>query len=302
MHKLVIKLGLLFFLLLPVAVQAQTTLHLGSVSVDLWPEYDQPGVLVIYHLELTGGTSLPAALQMRIPAAAQVNAVAIVDPNKGLVNAPYQNTVQGDWATLSITTNSLQVQVEYYVGLNKNGTTRHIEYVWPGDNPVDTLEVNFLLPPAANLVKIDPSPLSNAPGQGGLTNYLVRTANPPVGQSFIVTIEYERQTDELGIASLPVQAISTPGANTPGHASTSSVLSWVLGGLGVLLVVGGVVGFIGLRRSSHAPARRNKHSTPIVDETGSESIYCSECGKRAQPGDIFCRTCGARLKKSEPDQ
>ncbi len=292
--RTLIKLGLLFLLLLPVSVGAQSTIQLASVSVDLWPEYDQPGVLVIYRIDLARDTALPAIFVLRVPAAAQVNAVATVDPDKGLVNAPYERAIQGDWSTLTITTNSLQIQAEYYVTLLRDGINRHVSYEWPGDNPVETLDVNFLLPPAADLLKIDPAPMTTGPGQGGLTNYLIRTANPPVGQPFNVTVDYKRQTDELGIASLPVQAVSTPGANTPGRASAPVAWSWVLGGLGVLLVAGGVVGFIRLRRAN-PPAAVRKERSPLLAEAARETIYCSECGKRAQPGDVFCRTCGARI-------
>ncbi len=299
MRTLAIRLSLLCLLLLPVSVRAQAPLHLSSVSVNLWPEYDQPGLLVIYHIELAPDTTLPAVFELRVPAGSQVNAVAVLDSAKGLVNAPYESTPQGDWSALSITTNSLQLQVEYYVTLVKDGSDRRISYQWPGDNRVDTLDVNFLLPPAADLIKIDPAPMTTGPGQGGLTNYLIRTANPPSGQPFTVTIEYTRQTNELGIASLPVQAISTPGAGTPGQPA-ASLWSWVLGGLGLLLVVGGVIGFVGLRRGNRAPTGRRERKVPPSGEE-SEPIYCSECGKRARPGDIFCRTCGARLEQNQTD-
>ncbi len=298
LRNLLVRVALLTSLLfLVIPVQAQTEIHLTSASIDLWPEYDQPGILVIYHIQLAQNTTLPASLGLHIPALAQINAVAEADASKGLINVPYQSTIQGDQSTVTITTNSLQLQLEYYVGLTKDGTTRHIVYDWPGDYPVDTLDVNFLLPPAADQLKINPPPVTSAPGQGGLTNYLVRTANLPVGKTFSVTIEYQRQTDELSIASLPVQAISTPGADTPGLTSSTTTLQWVLGGLGMLMIVGGAIGFVSWRRGDRRPARTYGREVSSKDELKGESVYCSECGKRAQPGDMFCRTCGAKLSE-----
>ncbi len=295
MRNLLVVLILLSFLCMPAVVQAQAPIHLDTVSVDLWPEYDQPGLLVIYHIQLAHDTTLPVTIPFRVPASAQINAVAIVDSDKGLINAPYQSVINGNWSNLSITINSLQFQVEYYVSLVKNGPIRNLIYEWPGDLPVDTLDVNFLLPPASDQVKITPSPTTIGPGQGGLTNYLMRMANLAAGQLFTVNIEYLRQTDELSIASLPVQAVSTPGANTPGQTSTPGLFSWILGGLGVLLIAGGVVGFFGWKRGPRVSAKRAVRKSDL-EENQSEVIYCGECGKRAQPGDIFCRTCGARLK------
>ena len=298
MRNLMVVLAILVLSLLPLPVQAQNPVPLASVSVDLWPEYDQPSLLTIYHIQLPQNAKLPTTLSLRIPAGAQVNAVAVIDPTKGLINAPYQSASQGDWTTLSITTTSLQVQVEYYVPLQKNGTTRQVTFVWPADDPVETLDINFLLPPSATDPKITPSPVTSAPGQGGLTNYVIRQANPPVGTPVKVTIEYQRQTDELGISSLPVQAISTPGTSTPGLTSTPSILPWALGGLGVLLVAGGLFGFFGWRRGG-STMRKAQARASAAPEPENETVYCSECGKRAQPGDIFCRTCGARLQSSE---
>jgi hypothetical protein len=300
MRKLVIKLALLAILLVPTLVRAQTVMHLNSVSVDIWPEYDQPAVLVVTHITLAPDTVLPAILTLSIPAGAQVNAVAIVDPVKGLINAPYDSAMQGKWSVLTITANSLKVQVEYYEALVKNGTARHIVFEWAGNDAVDTLDANFLLPLGADNVTINLAPVNTGPGQDGLTNYRVRTVNLSAGQPFTLTIDYQRQTDELSIASLPVQAVSTPGPDTPGRISMPAILPWVLAGIGVLLIVAGVVGFIVWQRGSQGSAAHKGHVSHR-DETHTEIIYCHECGKRAQPGDVFCRTCGARLKQGTPD-
>jgi len=67
MRKLIMMLALLVLLLVPVPVQAQDDIHLSSVSVDIWPEYDQPAVLVIYHIVLSSDVVLPATLTLHIP-------------------------------------------------------------------------------------------------------------------------------------------------------------------------------------------------------------------------------------------
>ena len=300
MRKLVMKLAVLVVLLVPTLVRAQTVMHLSSVSVDIWPEYDQPAVLVVTHITLAPDTVLPATLTLPIPAGAQVNAVAIVDPVKGLINAPYDSAMQGKWSMLTITANSLKVQVEYYEALVKNGTARHIVFEWTGNETVDMLEANFLVPVGADKLTINPAPLNTGPGQDGLTNYRVRTGNLPAGESFTLTIDYQRQTDALSISGLPVQAVSTPGADTPGRTSMPAILPWVLAGIGVLLIVAGVVGFIVWQRGNQGSVVHKGHMSHR-DETQTEIVYCHECGKRAQLGDVFCRTCGARLKQGTPD-
>lgn len=298
MRKFLLVL-VLVCLLFHLPARAQETLHLASVSVDIWPEYDQPAVLVVYHLDLAADTSLPASLTLRIPARAQVHGVATLHPVYGLLNTPYERLVQDDWALLTLTTDSLQVRVEYYDALDKNAAQRRIVFVWPGDYAVDALEVNFLHPVGADKVKINPAPASTAPGQDGLLNSVVRAEDLGAGRTFRLTIEYQRQRSDLSISSLPVQAVATPGINTPGRVSMTGILPWLLGGLGVLLVMTGMAGLVVWRAGSRVEKRRRRVRPPR--EAATEDIYCHQCGRRAQPGDGFCRTCGTRLRRGAAD-
>ena len=300
MRKLMFMLLLLFLLLVPIPVQAQSDIHLSLVSVDIWPEYDQPAVLMIYRITLASGTILPTSLSVRIPSGVQINAVAVLDPSLGLINAPYDNTVQGQWSVLTITTNSLQVQVEFYEPLVKNGSVRHIVFEWAGNYAVDKLEANFLQPFGADSVSINFTPAISSPGQDGLTNYHIQKANLAVGQPFTLKIDYQRQTDDLSISSLPVHAGSTPGPDTQGRVSMTGVLPWLMAGIGVLLIVAGIAWFVAWQGGGQGSSRGRKH-IPQRIESEDKSIYCSQCGKRAQPGDVFCRTCGTRLKRASTD-
>jgi hypothetical protein len=300
MRNLLLILTFSIVFLIPGSVHAQNNQHLRTLSVDIWPEYDQPAVLMIYRITLAPNTVLPASLVIRIPSNAQINAVALVDPVKGLVNAPYDSSMQGKWSLLKVSTNLLQVQVEYYIPLVKNGSARHIVYEWAGDYAVDNLEVNFLRPSSADSVSISYSPVNTYPGQDSLTNYHIQTINLAANQNFALSIDYQRNTDDLSISSLPVQAASTPGPDTPGRVSMTGFLPWVLAGLGVILIVAGIIGFIVWQRGSQG-AIIDKKYTQKREESEDDFTYCHQCGKRAQPGDVFCRTCGTRLKRGSTD-
>jgi hypothetical protein len=296
MRKLTFILTLWFVFLIPVSVRAQGEPHLGKVSVDIWPEYDQPAVLMIYHITLTPGTSLPASLSLRIPADSDINAVAVLDATGSLINTPYKNTNQGLWSVLTITCSLPQVQVEYYTTLVKKGTSRHIVFNWAGDYAVDKLEVNFLQPVSAESPTISLPPIYTGPGQDGLTNYRILAENLKASDPFTLKIDYQRQTDALSISSLPVQAASTPGPDTPGHVSMTGILPWVLAGIGFLLIVAGIVGFVSWQRGGQVSVRSSRN---YQDQKGHEEIFirCQQCGEHAHPGDVFCRTCGTRLKR-----
>jgi hypothetical protein len=225
-----------------------------------------------------------------------------MDQSNQLLDAPYDNSVQGKWSVIKMMTNSLQVQVEYYVPLVKNGTARHIVFAWAGDYEIDKLQANFHKPIGAEDVSLSLPPVSTGPGQDGLMNYAVQKTDLGVGQTFSLTIDYQRQTETLSNSGQPIQAVSTPGADTPGRASMIDIVIWVIGGVGVvlLLIVAGIIWSSGRQRQGGRSPVVRKHK-PDGKESEDVIIYCPQCGKRAQPGDAFCRTCGARLKRGSAD-
>lgn len=299
MRKCFIVIAILAALLISPPAQAQGEVRLSSVIVDIWPEYDQPAVLVIYHVSFSPEITLPATLNLRVPAQAEVFAVAISDPTSGLLNAPYDRTVEGTWATLTITANSRDVQVEYYEPLVKNGTARHIVYEWAGDYAVDAFSLALQQPVGATDLVTNPALTQSSVGQDGFTYFKSAPQPLAVGQSYTMTTDYQKATDALSTTGLPVQPAQPLNANTPGRETTNSIL-WVLAGVGGALIVVGIVGGIYMWRSGvrRSPLARKRHAT-AQHAAETDEIYCHQCGKRAQPGDIFCRTCGMRLLKED---
>lgn len=296
MRKFTLILITVFFIFIPISVQAQDKVHLSLVSVDIWPEYDEPAVLMNYHITLSPDTTLPASLSLRIPSGVEINAVAVMDANGNLINAPYDNTNQGQWSLLTMSAPTPQVQVEYYMTLVKTGATRHIVLDWAEDYAVDKMVLNFLSPLGADNLTISLPVENTRLGQDGLTNYRIEQTNLSANQHFKVMIDYQRETDSLSISNLPVQAVSTPGPDTPGHVSMTGIYPWVLAGIGLLLIVAGIMGFVTWQRGSQG-SFTGRQNSPKPKESGEEFTYCHECGKRAQDGDVFCRTCGTRLKR-----
>jgi hypothetical protein len=281
--------------------RAQTGLHLSLVSVDIWPEYDRPAVLVIYRITLAPETRLPADLVLHIPSNAVVNAVAIKDAAAGLVNTPYTITLDGQWSVVAFSTSSPQVQIEYYEPLIKDGSTRRIEFEWVGDHTVDKLEVNFLQPLGAENVQISSIPGTSFPDQDVLSDYQIQTGDLAQGQSFSMIIIYERQTDDLSISSLPVEAASTPGPDTPGRVSATGIIPWVMGVMGIFLIFSGIAWFAAWQKSDRMTTASRMHM-PHNNSGENKALFCPRCGKRAQPEDLFCRECGTRFTRISTDK
>jgi hypothetical protein len=305
MHKWVLPLLFIFTLLFPIGARAQTPLTLSSLEIDLWPEYDKPTVLVIYRLTLPATTTLPVALSVRIPTASgEPNAVAVRQVDNTLLNMDYTRRVNGEWAYIDFTTTGPEIQVEYYdPGLLKEGNARHYQYLWTGDYAVTSMKIQFQQPIGATDLVLSPSLGTGAAGIDGLTYYSLDIGAVSAGQNIRITVDYQKSSDTLSAENLPVSPSAPIPQSTTPNLNLSQWLPWILGILGAALIVGGVVWFWQTgRQQSATPQKRRRRSRAASAEpeglpsSAEEGVYCSKCGKRALPGDQFCRSCGAPIR------
>jgi len=295
---------LILAMLLPLGVHAQTSLVLSSLQIGIWPEYDKPNVLVIYQITLSATTTYPADVSLRIPiTAGEPNAVAIRQPDGSLVNIDKTRQVVGEWAIINFTTTVPEVQLEYYdPGLTKDGNARHYTYVWPGDYAVTQLSIQVQQPSGATDMRISPSLGAGAVGSDNLTYYTQDIGAVPTGQNFQITIDYQKSNDVLSAENLPVEPSAPIPQGAASDLNLSAWLPWILGILGAGLIIGGILWFwqTGRQRPLTPTPRRRSRAESLQPDASSGSdeaaVYCSQCGKRALPGDQFCRSCGTPIR------
>lgn len=316
-------------LLLPAApftapVKAQESIRVSNVRVDIWPEYDQPTALIIYNISLDSSVKLPANLLLRIPAAAgKPHAVAWQSPDKALYELNYTTTAGSEWITISFSTPAPDIRIEYYdPSLKIDGTQRNFTFRWPGDYDVENLTLQIQQPVNATQMTFRPDAGSGQQAEDGLTYYNVIAGKVPAGTTFDLAMNYTKSDDVL---TNPAQfQPATPNepinASTSGRVMFDQFLPWILGGVGLLLIL---IGLLWYWRTSKVvpgvPAGRSRHSAvkPVsgrrnpaavksaaggktataAESSGSEApAFCSSCGKKVNPGDLFCRACGSKLK------
>jgi len=304
MRKWVLPFLLILSLFLPLGVRAQTPFALDSVQVQIWPEYDKPSVLVIYQMTLPATTTLPATVSVRIPTAAgDPNAVAVHQVDGSLVNVDMTRQVNGDWATITFTATGPEIQLEYYdPTLEINGIARHFQYIWPGDYAVSQFTIQVQQPVDTTDMVISPSLGPGATGNDGLTYYTQDIGAIPAGQNISITIDYNKSTDTLSATTITVLPSAPIPQSTVTDLNISSWLPWILGILGAGLIIGGIIWFWQSGRQRPASQTRRRRSKVGVNEPGlnvspaEDAVYCSQCGRRASPGDQYCRSCGTQIR------
>ncbi|MDP1544657.1 MAG: zinc ribbon domain-containing protein [Anaerolineales bacterium] len=299
MRKLFLILILGVFFACPSFASAQSETAFASVNVQLWPEYDQPSMLVIVDFLVAPGTPLPVDLTFRIPQDANLIAVAVQTGDGGFLNAEFNGPQGGgEWQsfTMPITQNA-HYRFEYYQPLTFVGNQRLFSYLWDGAFEVDVFQVGVLEP-------LDTTSLSTTPAHrsieqiNGLTYYDSEVLRLEKGEQYALNLQYEKTSDALLNPPQGIQPVAPVDDNTPGRVSLNNSLPYIIGGLGVVMIAGGVLYYLQAGRSTPSRrSRRHKHSPAIsAADDAADDAYCPQCGARSKPGDRFCRTCGARLR------
>ncbi|MDK1029049.1 MAG: hypothetical protein QGM50_04050 [Anaerolineae bacterium] len=297
MHVTIRKWILVTFLLtvfaLPQTSTAQTQVSLNTVNVQLWPEFDQPAMLVIYDFTLEEGTPLPVDVTLSIPSDATLIAVAYASSGNLLI-APHQEPfMEAGWQHVSLTINTdTSYHIEYYAPLTLENTQRKYTYRWPGNYAVNTFTVRIKVPIDTTEITTIPLMTESTP-EGSTQKYLEWTSNGlEAGEHVPIKLTYTKTSNQLTVSDQPLET-GIINESTQGRISLSTYLPFLLGGLGFIMIAGVMfyIWQIGMKYFDPRKARK------LVPKDGKiEDVYCHQCGKRAQRKDRFCRTCGSRLR------
>jgi len=295
---LILMIVLGAFFVFPNFVFAQSNFTIDNVTVQLWPEYDQPSMLVITDFKLPDNATLPMNLAFRIPKDANLIAVAGYTADGLLANAAFDGpTDAGEWQTFTITLDSSAARFEYYQPLTFNGNQRIFSYLWDGAYAVDAFNIRVLEPADTTALTTIPN-LVSIEEKDGLKYYHGDPVKLAKGDQFALSLDYQKSSQALIVSTQGVRPASPVDENTPGRISLNNTLPYLIGGLGVIMIVGGLIYYLRSGNRGAKKSRRRQHSNPAAEEIESD-VYCAQCGTRAQNGDRFCRICGSRIREAE---
>ncbi|MCQ3937664.1 MAG: hypothetical protein DPW18_11545 [Chloroflexi bacterium] len=300
MRKWVLMIVLGIALLFPHAAAAQGQVTIQRLDISLWPEYDRADMLVIYHA-LVNAPSFPVQMDFRLPADASLHTIAIGQTLETVTDqgVEYTTRIADEGLVLTVNVTGPAIQLEYYdPQLIKEGPARSFSYEWTGDYAVEELTVIFQVPFDATQFTSSLPLQDDGVHPDEMQYYFSAVGAVPAGERFSFQLSYEKTTDALSASRFEVQPAAPVDENTPGRVSLNNTLPYIIGGLGVVMILGGFIYYWQAGRFTSKRPRRRSHSRDESEE-GSAEHYCPQCGTRAKAGDRFCRTCGARLRRQE---
>jgi hypothetical protein len=128
-----------------------------------------------------------------------------------------------------------------------------------------------------------------------LQYYFSNVGAVPAGETLAFDLNYQKPTDALSVSRLQLQPV-TVDENTAGRVSLNNYLPYIIGTLGVIMIVGG---FMYYRQSGLSVSSKKSRRKRADRDEAESGVYCAQCGTRARGGDRFCRTCGSRIRQPE---
>ncbi len=142
---------------------AQSEPQIPRASLKLWPEYDDPGVLVIFAGDLADTTTLPKTVAFPVAAGARNIQATVNDATQGrLLSQEWQ--MDGNKVTYTLPQPGFHL--EYYVDRPPSANKREIVHTFEAPYPIKSLEIAVQQPARATDFSVTPKPSSTI-GRGG---------------------------------------------------------------------------------------------------------------------------------------
>jgi hypothetical protein len=261
-----------------------------TLNVDIWPEHDDPRILIVYRGTLSEDAPLPYALTFVIPAAAQVHAAAYRRAGQ-LLTAPYQALPENGRLRVALMIPEREFQFEYYVDAIRGLTQRSFAVELALPLQAATLQVSVEQPLRATEFRVMP-PAAQTATAGGLTYHLYSAQRWPADRVWSVAATYRKNDADPSLPRAAVPSGVMPVAADPGPLlwllpAAGGILFGMAGTLVVVLVLRPRIRRTPSRPAARRRGRRSPQAAPVQ--------HCPNCGASVGPRDRFCARCGRSL-------
>jgi hypothetical protein len=300
--------GFVIFGLFGTSLAAEEPTGLSNVTVWLYPEFDDPRLLVMTQGHVAQGTTLPAMVRFLVPTDAQLYSAGAMDSQMNYSGAPPQRQPSeiAGWDEISYDVTEQIFRVEYYTDAIKGETDKQIEFEYSFLYPVENLFVEVQQPLKATSFVITPTQESMTVGNDGLNYYARQIESLEAGEPVKVRMEYTKTDPALSynLADQPQPAQSGPNAD-------QTMLIVVTGGA-LVAILAAVFIISRRRRSAPAPSRAQRRARarqnrsrdqerPARSQVASEDTpsqaanFCRHCGTSLREDSLFCPQCGEQV-------
>lgn len=268
--------------------------RVGSLTVDVWPEFDDPRVLVIYDGRLAAGTEVPVDFSFIVPSDAQVHMAGGIAADGGHLHADFETrALDSGLKEVSYRLEVPRFYMEFYYDPLTGAARRRFTYPVVSRFGIDSLLVRVQEPLRSEGFRVVPLAGEVVQDNRGLNYSVIRFGDVTPGTETPVTVSY-RKTDRRPSVAGAAPATDPTADRESSPSPWDRARPWILGALaagffamGVFKMISSGAGTTGSASDSPGPAGASAPTGP--------GRFCTECGHAAGSTDRYCGRCGHPL-------
>jgi hypothetical protein len=292
-------------------------LAMARLRLSIWPEYDDPRVLIMFRGEMTPRQAFPASITLPIPKGAEIIGAGMISEQNELLLHPHQVLPGDSQDTLQLNLPVPRFFVEFYYNpFTTSGPEKRFVYPAPTTYPIDLFEVDIQQPLKAGAFTVDPPSMERTTDKEGFTYHQFTSRNIEKGQSQTFTIAYIKTATAPSVAK--PQSTSQPAEKARARSDTTLVSLGIFAGAILLFA-----GYAWLTQRSQrqpmpattspgpsaarsdaliallqddAPPQETEGVSPTLPQTRTIN-FCANCGRKLLAEDRFCSACGKPIKQ-----
>lgn len=270
--------------------------RIKQMKLSVWPEYDEPRVLVMYDGTFADTTGFPKQVRFRVPKGADISQVCGINEKGDHLCQLFEIKQEADFNVVTYTLPVPHFFLEYYYNPVGNEPLRNIAYTFSAQQPTDKLDIEVQQPLRSTDFNVKPTPLSTGADPQGFKYAQLSFDKVVPDQKIELNISYTKQDSR---PSVPKKQ----QASGNGFADSSNLNLWLLlGGAAAL----GLLAYVVVNKRS---SRFAMQAVGYSEKAGSRGQYPSTSGRVKQPGrrgtganvsgGKFCTGCGAPLARED---
>ncbi len=276
----------------------EETTRFASLEISVWPEYDQPGVLVQYQGQLAGATQPGASreISVLVPKGAGVGAACGLKSDGTHTSETWKEADAGDgFTSITYQVGEPQFHVEFYYNPLVGSADKTMDFTYKAAEPVDELYLDVQHPLKATNFVLTPNAPDSHTDKDGFTYHVYSEKQVAVGQTISSKIAYTKTDPNPSVSGQKAAPAATSNQDAAGGLNPNLVVV-----LAVLVAAAGLIAYFAFLRRSQPQFVPVSISEERGERRLSNGGFCTQCGKALEPEDRFCAKCGKERKQSSP--
>ncbi len=273
----------------------EDTTRIATLEISVWPEYDQPGVLVQYQGQIASADQSGATREISflVPKGAGVGATCGIKSDSSHTSETWKESDAGDgFTTVTYKLSEPQFHVEFYYNPLAGATDKTMDFTYKAASPVDDLYLDIQHPLKATNFVLTPETKDSHTDKDGFTYHVYNQKQVAAGQTVSSKISYTKTDPNPSVSGQKSTAATATNPET-----TSAINPNLVVVLAVLAAAAGLIAYFAFIRREQPQFA----VIPLSESHGAQRIsrggFCTECGTAMEPEDRFCAKCGKERRE-----